>query len=181
MGGVIQTFGVVHESSAPGVCLFSLAPEGAQGSRTPALGARMSKEEWDESGCWICVGSAQLVAVEKQGKWMWLSTEMSRALPGFIAVDLAAHGLSVLVILTDLQFNYCICKTGAQTFRAMAASQGRESQKHRMVWVRRDLPWAGTPSAIPDCSKPWTAWPGTLLEMGNPQPVWATSQSGISS
>lgn len=39
MGGVIQTFGVVHESPAIGAYLFPLAPEGAQGSWTLAVGA----------------------------------------------------------------------------------------------------------------------------------------------
>lgn len=39
MGGVIQTFGVVCESPARGACLFPLTPEGAQGSRTLAMGA----------------------------------------------------------------------------------------------------------------------------------------------
>jgi len=43
-----------------------------------------------------------------------------------------------------------------------------ESQNHRMVWVRRDLidhlvptplPWAGTPSTRPGCSKPHPVWP----------------------
>jgi len=42
------------------------------------------------------------------------------------------------------------------------------SQNHRMVWVGRDLtdhlvptslPWAGTPSTGPDCSKPCPTWP----------------------
>lgn len=56
------------------------------------------------------MGSAWLVAVGKQGKWMWLSTEMSRAVPGFIAAYLAAHSLSVSVILTGLQFNDYICR-----------------------------------------------------------------------
>ena len=43
-----------------------------------------------------------------------------------------------------------------------------ESQNHRMIWVGRDLkghlipnclPWAGTPSTRPDCSKPHLVWP----------------------
>jgi len=43
-----------------------------------------------------------------------------------------------------------------------------ESQNHRMIWIRKDridhlvptsLPWAGTPSTRPVCSKPHPAWP----------------------
>lgn len=37
--GVIKIFGVVRESPAQDACLFSLTPERAQGSRTPAVGA----------------------------------------------------------------------------------------------------------------------------------------------
>lgn len=37
--GMIQIFGVVHESPAQDACLLSLTTEGAWGSRTPAVGA----------------------------------------------------------------------------------------------------------------------------------------------
>ena len=57
---------------------------------------------------------------------------------------------------------------------------------HRMVWVGRDLkdhlvppplPWAGTPSTRPGCSKPHPTWPWTLPGMGHLQPLWATCSS----
>lgn len=54
---------------------------------------------------------------------MWLSTVINSAVIGFIALDLAAQGLSVLLILTVLELNYCICKTGAYSFSTMAISQ----------------------------------------------------------
>jgi len=47
-----------------------------------------------------------------------------------------------------------------------------------MVWVGRDLkdhlvptplPWAGTPSTRPGCSKPHPTWPWTLPGTGQPQ------------
>jgi len=52
------------------------------------------------------------------------------------------------------------------------------TQNHRMVWVGRDLkdhavpapvPWAGTPSTRPGCSKPHPTWSWTLLGRGQPQ------------
>ena len=58
-----------------------------------------------------------------------------------------------------------------------------ESWNHRMVWVARDikeylvpapLPWAGTSSSRPGCSKLRPTWPGTLPERGQPQLLWAT-------
>jgi len=57
---------------------------------------------------------------------------------------------------------------------------------HRMVWVGRDiidclvptaLPWAGTLSTRPGCSKPHPTWPWTLPGKGHPQFVWATCSS----
>ena len=50
-----------------------------------------------------------------------------------------------------------------------------------MVWVGRDLkdhlvptplPWAGTPSTRPGCSKSHPAWPWTLPGRGQPQLRW---------
>ena len=55
---------------------------------------------------------------------------------------------------------------------------------YRMVWVGKDLidhlsptplPWAGTPSIRPGCSKPHPTWPWTLPGRGQPQFLWATS------
>jgi len=52
-----------------------------------------------------------------------------------------------------------------------------------MVWVERDLkdqhvptplPWAGTPSTRPGCSKPHPTWPGTLPGRRHPQLLWQT-------
>jgi len=52
-----------------------------------------------------------------------------------------------------------------------------ESQNHRTLWVGRNLkghlipiplPWAGTPSNRPGCSKSYPAWPRTLLGRGHP-------------
>ncbi|KFW07755.1 Dysferlin, partial [Eurypyga helias] len=40
--------------------------------------------------------------------------------------------------------------------------------------VPTPLPWAGTPSPRPGCSKPHPAWPWTLPGMGHPQLLWAT-------
>ena len=61
-----------------------------------------------------------------------------------------------------------------------------ESQNHSMVWVGKDLtdhlvptllPWAGTPSTRPHCSKSHPLWPWTLPGRGHPQVLWATSSS----
>jgi len=47
-----------------------------------------------------------------------------------------------------------------------------------MIWIGRELtdhlvptplPWAGTPSTRPGCSKPCPAWPWTLPGRGHPQ------------
>jgi len=52
-----------------------------------------------------------------------------------------------------------------------------------MVWVGRDylvpapLPWAGTPSTRPGCSKPCPTWPWTLPWRGQSQLLWATCAS----
>jgi len=55
-----------------------------------------------------------------------------------------------------------------------------------MIWVGRDLvghlvpiplPWAGTPSTRPGCSKPHPAWPSALPGRGHPQLLWATCAS----
>jgi len=51
-----------------------------------------------------------------------------------------------------------------------------------MLWLRRDLndhlvptpvPWAGTLSTRPGCSRPCPAWPWTLPGRGQPQVLWA--------
>jgi len=55
-----------------------------------------------------------------------------------------------------------------------------------MVWVGREfkddivpphLPWAGTPSTRPDCSKTHPTWPSTFPGKGHPQLLWATCAS----
>jgi len=55
-----------------------------------------------------------------------------------------------------------------------------------MGWVGTDLtdhlvptplPWAGTPSTTPCCSKPQPTWPLTLPGRGHPQLLWETSFS----
>ena len=43
--------------------------------------------------------------------------------------------------------------------------------------VPTSLPWAGTPSTRPSCSKPHPAWPWTLLGTGHLQLLWATCSS----
>jgi len=58
-----------------------------------------------------------------------------------------------------------------------------ESQNHGTVWVGRDLtdylvstslPWAGTLSARPGCSKPHPTRSSTLPGRRHPQRLWAT-------
>jgi len=56
----------------------------------------------------------------------------------------------------------------------------------RMVWIGRDLkdhlfptpiPWAGTTSTTPGCSKSHPTWPSTLRGIRQPQLLWETSSN----
>jgi len=67
---------------------------------------------------------------------------------------------------------------GAGNLLGQIQSVDNSHKNHRMVWVRRDLkdhpvptplPWAGTSSIRPGCSKPHPTWPWTLPERRQPQ------------
>lgn len=58
-----------------------------------------------------------------------------------------------------------------------------ESQTHRMVWVgggledhlvASSLPWEGTSSTRPNCSRSYLTWFWTPTGMGHPHLLWAT-------
>lgn len=82
------------------------------------------------------------------------------------------------------------CKTLATWFVSSLSVVGLKktlsAQYHRMAWVVMDLkdhlvptllPWAGTSSTRPGCSKPHTAWPWKLSGMENPHLHWETCSS----
>ena len=76
--------------------------------------------------------------------------------------------------------------TGAQHKDKTSTELGHTGcllQNHRKVWDGRGLidhlvppplPWAGTPSTRPGCSKPRPTWAWTFPGRGHPQLLWAT-------
>jgi len=74
----------------------------------------------------------------------------------------------------------------AKIFGSYNKGHMKGSENKRMVWVGRDLkdclvptplPWAGTSSTRPRCSKHHPTWPWALPGRGHPQLLSATCSS----
>ncbi|XP_071293362.1 thrombospondin-type laminin G domain and EAR repeat-containing protein isoform X1 [Agelaius tricolor] len=105
----------------------------------------------------------------------------------FYAINSSIYELNItaqmFVKFQDLlTYRYLCTDSGCSLVCALPLSTPKVSQNPRMVWVGSDLkalpvpplPWAGTPSTVPGCSKPCPAWPWALPGIqGQPQLLWA--------
>ena len=120
--------------------------------------------------------------------------------PSRLVLHEAGHGSKdyLLVIIQSVLYGWSLFNTkvhpghrsrsdmhvGAAT--DLLSSSKLHTEQYAVRRVRRDrkdhlvptpLPWAGTPSTRPGCSKPHPAWPWTLPGRGHPQLLWTTCSS----